>query len=341
MPDNFVQDPYNTQNFNRYGYVLNNPLMYVDPSGEYAETAGDSSEFEGAGWANAIANILSNFDSIKGWVNGWWPDARNWIGSQAKSVGDAIARPFRETGRFFKRLFGGGRDRAPSPEVQMFEIPGNMSPSVPTNLFIFGPTGGGGMNTGTNGIRGASGRINGLIYSAFAFQTGYIAGLVSGVNSTWDFIESLTTTQGWKGLGQGFMDLAAMGSTIPTAEGMMLRAQLGQSIENYVTNIPNMSAYEIGQDLGFASEKVAEIAITRRVMPIPKSALGLPTLGRASEFTTIQSLRTYGKWGRFIRRRYTWPTGGYTLDKATYYNRNYIIPIGRLIGFGQLQYIQD
>ena len=34
QPDNFVQDPYNTQNFNRYGYVLNNPLKYTDPSGE-------------------------------------------------------------------------------------------------------------------------------------------------------------------------------------------------------------------------------------------------------------------------------------------------------------------
>lgn len=33
-PDNFIQDPFNTQNFNRYGYVLNNPLMYTDPSGE-------------------------------------------------------------------------------------------------------------------------------------------------------------------------------------------------------------------------------------------------------------------------------------------------------------------
>ncbi len=33
-PDNYVQDPYNTQNFNRYGYVYNNPLMYTDPSGE-------------------------------------------------------------------------------------------------------------------------------------------------------------------------------------------------------------------------------------------------------------------------------------------------------------------
>jgi RHS repeat-associated protein len=33
-PDNFIQDPSNTQNFNRYGYVLNNPLKYTDPSGE-------------------------------------------------------------------------------------------------------------------------------------------------------------------------------------------------------------------------------------------------------------------------------------------------------------------
>ncbi|MBC8883865.1 RHS repeat-associated core domain-containing protein [Flavobacterium piscinae] len=33
-PDNYIQDPSNTQNFNRYGYVLNNPLKYIDPSGE-------------------------------------------------------------------------------------------------------------------------------------------------------------------------------------------------------------------------------------------------------------------------------------------------------------------
>ncbi|MCF6348611.1 MAG: polymorphic toxin type 23 domain-containing protein [Flavobacteriaceae bacterium] len=33
-PDNFVQDAYNTQNYNRYSYANNNPLSYVDPSGE-------------------------------------------------------------------------------------------------------------------------------------------------------------------------------------------------------------------------------------------------------------------------------------------------------------------
>lgn len=33
-PDNYIQSPYNPQNYNRYSYCLNNPLKYIDPSGE-------------------------------------------------------------------------------------------------------------------------------------------------------------------------------------------------------------------------------------------------------------------------------------------------------------------
>ena len=33
--DNFVQEPSNSQNSNRYSYCLNNPLKYTDPSGEW------------------------------------------------------------------------------------------------------------------------------------------------------------------------------------------------------------------------------------------------------------------------------------------------------------------
>ncbi len=33
--DEHIQDPHNTQNYNKYGYVMNNPLMYNDPSGEF------------------------------------------------------------------------------------------------------------------------------------------------------------------------------------------------------------------------------------------------------------------------------------------------------------------
>ncbi|WP_294274668.1 colicin E3/pyocin S6 family cytotoxin [uncultured Chryseobacterium sp.] len=37
--DEFIQDPTNTQNYNKYGYVLNNPLMFNDPSGEFIQVA--------------------------------------------------------------------------------------------------------------------------------------------------------------------------------------------------------------------------------------------------------------------------------------------------------------
>lgn len=32
--DNCIQDPFNTQNYNRYDYVLNNPQMYTDLWGD-------------------------------------------------------------------------------------------------------------------------------------------------------------------------------------------------------------------------------------------------------------------------------------------------------------------
>jgi RHS repeat-associated protein len=48
-PDNYIQDPLNTQNYNRYSYCLNNPLKYTDPSGD--QYVGLSSY----GYANAYA----------------------------------------------------------------------------------------------------------------------------------------------------------------------------------------------------------------------------------------------------------------------------------------------
>jgi RHS repeat-associated protein len=55
QPDNYVQDPSNTQNYNRYGYVLNNPLKYTDPSGEFKINWNDIV----AGVAIAVGTVLS------------------------------------------------------------------------------------------------------------------------------------------------------------------------------------------------------------------------------------------------------------------------------------------
>ncbi|MBL7712498.1 MAG: hypothetical protein JNL13_08550 [Chitinophagaceae bacterium] len=38
-PDNYVQDPTNTQNYNRFSYCLNNPMKYTDPSGDQYNTS--------------------------------------------------------------------------------------------------------------------------------------------------------------------------------------------------------------------------------------------------------------------------------------------------------------
>lgn len=77
QPDNNVQDPFNTQNFNRYGYVLNNPLKYTDESGEFwgfivgalisayvhtAQATGEGNIFkwDAATWQSAGFNVASS-----------------------------------------------------------------------------------------------------------------------------------------------------------------------------------------------------------------------------------------------------------------------------------------
>ncbi|MDO4728761.1 MAG: RHS repeat-associated core domain-containing protein [Bacteroidota bacterium] len=64
QPDNYVQDPFNTQNYNRYGYCLNNPFMYTDPSGEWVLVDDIVSAVVG-GVINLVANaIQGNVTSI-------------------------------------------------------------------------------------------------------------------------------------------------------------------------------------------------------------------------------------------------------------------------------------
>ena len=84
-PDNFIQDPYNTQSFNRYGYVLNNPLKYNDPSGELFVTAMIIGAIVGAyiGGAQANGGNWNAFD--------WdWSSGSTWAGLGIGAVVGAI-----------------------------------------------------------------------------------------------------------------------------------------------------------------------------------------------------------------------------------------------------------
>ena len=117
QPDNFIQDPANTQNYNQYGYVLNNPLLYIDPSGNKSEPTRDCIDcglsntdqtFIGA----AIGTLVTNWDSwrVKDWAN------RNINGHKFSEWWKSKVS--------FKNFFGGGHDNSPPPP------PPNMSSYV-------------------------------------------------------------------------------------------------------------------------------------------------------------------------------------------------------------------
>jgi len=92
------------------------------------------------------------------------------------------------------------------------------------------------------------------------FGNGLADGFGAGFGSTVDFFKSLGTTQGWKDLGQGVVSSIHLSSQF-SPQGMMMRAQMSTSVSDYIDNIPSMSAYEIGHDLGYGSEKLLESAL--------------------------------------------------------------------------------
>lgn len=122
--DNYIQDPTNTQNYNQYGYVLNNPLQYNDPSGNIFTDGKDcincgptegQQTFIGA----MFSTLVTNWDSwgIKDWAN------RNINGDKFSEWWKAKVS--------IKNIFGGGnKNSAPPPP------PPNMSSYVnlPNNI---------------------------------------------------------------------------------------------------------------------------------------------------------------------------------------------------------------
>ena len=80
QPDNFVQDPFNTQNFNRYGYCLNNPLVYVDKNGEFWHIV------VGA-LVGGVVNLVANLNNSQGF---WEHLAAFGVGALGGAVTAAV-----------------------------------------------------------------------------------------------------------------------------------------------------------------------------------------------------------------------------------------------------------
>jgi hypothetical protein len=72
----------------------------------------------------------------------------------------------------------------------------------------------------------------------------------------------------------------------------MMRTQMGMAVNDYVSNIPNMSTYELGHDGGFLFEKVLEIALVSRGTSLTvNAARGSGMFGRLGHKMT-----TVGRW---------------------------------------------
>ena len=120
--DNYIHDPTNTQNYNQYGYVLNNPLLYTDPSGN---AFNDGKDCVNCGVNYPAYNpdkMQYNkplADGLHRWVGGW-ASARN-IDEAGTAVGKAARDAVNFIGRNIRSLFGGGhRSSGPPPNMSSY-----------------------------------------------------------------------------------------------------------------------------------------------------------------------------------------------------------------------------
>jgi hypothetical protein len=91
-PDNFVQMPDFSQNFNRYAYCFNNPLIYTDPSGEFIFTAllpGVGVFLDAMCWGAVIGGGIGGVRGAMTEGMTFWDGA--WRGAAVGAVGGLMA----------------------------------------------------------------------------------------------------------------------------------------------------------------------------------------------------------------------------------------------------------
>ncbi len=155
--DENIQDPNNTQNYNKYGYVMNNPLMYNDPSGELF-------------WFAALVPIMGKFFAavVAGAIGGAIIGGGMYL-AQATITGNF------SLGGFAKSFFVGALTGAVSGALgQVFSASGFWA--TVGNGALAG-AGGGGVNSlinGTNFLKGlATGAVIGGAVGAISYTIKY------------------------------------------------------------------------------------------------------------------------------------------------------------------------
>ncbi|MCY1662608.1 RHS repeat-associated core domain-containing protein [Chryseobacterium sp. SL1] len=161
--DENIQDPANTQNYNKYGYVMNNPMMYSDPDGEF--------------WwwfAGALAGGYLNGVQANG---SWNPGKWNWEKTWSAVLGGAIGGA---------GIGGALGNITSSPGAIKSMLPGIVS---------------GGLSSAFSGSNFLSGAIGGIGYTSSIFNNTITS--TDGVNAGYKYIvspEDNNSGGGWEDL---------------------------------------------------------------------------------------------------------------------------------------------
>ena len=244
QPDNFVQDPFNTQNFNRYGYCLNNPLMYVDQNGEEIITAivvigAIVGAYFGGAQANGSYNPLEwNYSRLSSWLG---IVGGAVVGRVSAGVGSAVGGAIAGGTTIVSSMVGGG-----------------VGSAISGGGFAVLPGGNGKVLQGM-GIGALSGAVGGLIGGAIGKAStvmlnnynvtnpllkstitgivsgaagGYAGGFVGGLVLTGD--ASIAAQNGFSGFASGAAVGAIsgiIGNRIVTKKDRVLSRELSKALE--------------------------------------------------------------------------------------------------------------
>jgi len=227
-----------------YHYSFNNPIRFNDPLGD------------------------SPRDQKRG--NNWWTwrdkgpqDASSGAGQNSSGWNNATYGSSSAGGSAFP-VYGPGDGGALTSFAnymaagsQAAQFNRGMAGYVTIDHYLLGSNG---TMMGNMWVFGVGASVGYESHSQGGFFTGVADGFSGGVSSTASFLGSLSSKEGWQAVGRGMMNMAMMANTM-SPQGAVLRGQMAQSATNYVANIPNMSAYEVGYDIGFGAEKITETVL--------------------------------------------------------------------------------
>ena len=194
-PDNNVQLPDFSQNFNRYSYALNNPLAYTDPDGEFIFSLflpGIGTLLDAACWGAVIGG--AGYTASVAMSNGGFS---NWnSGDFWKSVGFGAASGFLTAGvgQIFGPIgsagFGGEIGRALTHGVSQAWLSGITGYGDPMTSFA---------SAGLGSLAGSAFMMYGRRFASSTFGNYAFSGLAGGIGA------ELTGGNFWQGAATGLM----------------------------------------------------------------------------------------------------------------------------------------